>query len=165
LNIKCIYKITNLENGLVYVGSTVNFNRRKRCHLRELRNNKHSSKELQADFNCLDESWFQFDILELVYDSSTIFDRERYWIKDHRAMEESFGYNKNLPTEGGYSDEFLANAPLRCTTRRRVKNISTGEVYESIMSANREVGTDMHTIRKSIKENRVVGSYQWVEIK
>ena len=46
-----IYAIENLLNGKIYVGSSMNLNRRKAQHLYALRNNCHHNSHLQSAFN------------------------------------------------------------------------------------------------------------------
>ncbi len=59
-----IYKITNIINGKIYIGSAINIKKRKTYHLWELNNNKHSNKHLQKSFNKYGETAFKFDTIE-----------------------------------------------------------------------------------------------------
>jgi len=60
-----IYKITNIINNKIYVGSTVSkFNRRWNCHKSTLRRNIHKNKYLQRAWNKYGESNFIFEIVE-----------------------------------------------------------------------------------------------------
>jgi group I intron endonuclease len=60
-----IYKITNKLNGRIYVGSAKEFKRRWSQHTSSLRNQKHSNKFLQADFNKCGEEAFVFEVIEV----------------------------------------------------------------------------------------------------
>ena len=60
----CIYKIENLKNNKVYIGSTIDFKRRIWKHQSELRLNRHPSKKLQNAWNHYNEENFSFDIIE-----------------------------------------------------------------------------------------------------
>lgn len=75
-----IYKITNKINGKIYIGSAVNFNMRKNCHLSDLRLNKHHSPKLQNAFNKHKEHNFKFEVLELVEDKTQLIIREQHYI-------------------------------------------------------------------------------------
>lgn len=55
-----IYKIINNINGKVYVGQTININRRKNAHYNQLKNKKHHNKVLQKDFLLYGEDNFSF---------------------------------------------------------------------------------------------------------
>ena len=58
-----VYAITNTINGKVYIGSTVNLDRRCKAHIRMLRAGTHHSPKLQAAWNKHGESVFTFTIL------------------------------------------------------------------------------------------------------
>lgn len=59
-----VYKITNIENGLIYIGSSKNIKKRWKNHIKELNNNRHSNMFLQKDWNEYGENKFKFEILE-----------------------------------------------------------------------------------------------------
>lgn len=61
-----VYKMSNLSNGRVYYGSAKEFKSRWKAHERSLKNNKHSNKFLQADFNKCGTSTFIFEIVEVI---------------------------------------------------------------------------------------------------
>ena len=46
-----IYKITNITNGMVYVGQSVNIIKRWNEHKRNLRKGAHENKKLQNAWN------------------------------------------------------------------------------------------------------------------
>lgn len=60
-----IYKITNKLNGRIYIGSAKRFIERWQSHASSLRNQKHSNRFLQADFNKCGEEAFVFEVLEV----------------------------------------------------------------------------------------------------
>ena len=59
-----VYKIENKASGDLYIGSCVDFKRRKNRHLRALRTGKHHSRFLQRAWNKYGEDSFIFEILE-----------------------------------------------------------------------------------------------------
>jgi len=61
-----IYRIVNLINGRLYIGSAKFFRTRGREHRRTLENGKHSNKFLQADFDKCGADSFVFEVLEVV---------------------------------------------------------------------------------------------------
>ena len=60
-----IYKITNKSNGKFYIGSTLDFSKRKKKHLKELRLNKHHNIFLQRAYNLYGEDKFIFTCKEI----------------------------------------------------------------------------------------------------
>lgn len=61
-----IYRIINVQNGRIYIGSTSRFEKRWKEHQVSLIKGKHSNKFLQADFNKCGSSVFLFEIVEVV---------------------------------------------------------------------------------------------------
>lgn len=80
MKISGIYKIeSSIKDKRVYVGSSINLQRRWRDHLKLLRNNKHHSIKLQRHYNKYGESDLQFVVLEVcIYEFLLI--REQYYI-------------------------------------------------------------------------------------
>ena len=98
-----IYQIINKQNLKCYVGSTRrNFHDRFKDHKRDLRNNKHHSKHLQAAWNKYSEECFEFEVLEIIdksLDKLYFLQREQYWIDKFESHNKEFGYNVNPKTE------------------------------------------------------------------
>lgn len=61
-----IYRIINLVNNKIYVGSAKGFKQRYRHHVESLRKGTHHNKHLQASFNKHGEDVFLFEVLEVV---------------------------------------------------------------------------------------------------
>lgn len=92
MNRSGIYKLTNIVNGKVYVGSAVNLGRRKEHHYACLRNNKHKNERLQHSWNKHGEVSFEFSILEYVEDKNNLIEREQYWMDFYEVAGDN-GYN------------------------------------------------------------------------
>lgn len=89
----CIYKITNLVDGKVYIGqTTVGFEKRIREHLYKLRNDKHKNEHLQRAYNKFGETNFVFEILQEC-EIKEIDSLECYWIELFESTDRSYGYN------------------------------------------------------------------------
>lgn len=86
-----IYQIRNLVNGKIYVGSSVNLNRRKNKHFYKLRHNMHANLKLQNAFNKYGETAFIFEIIEIVDDKHQLLNREQYYIDKYNVVQD--GYN------------------------------------------------------------------------
>jgi group I intron endonuclease len=77
-----IYRIRNLVNDKVYIGSTteMGFCERLKDHLRSLRRNAHGNSHLQHAWNHYGEDAFIFEILEPITDKTLIQEREQFHI-------------------------------------------------------------------------------------
>lgn len=88
-----IYKIKNIVNGKIYIGSAVDTEKRWGIHKHYLRNCKHHSKHLQHAYNKYGFDKFVFEIVEEVSDPSSLIIREQYYIDFYKATDRKFGYN------------------------------------------------------------------------
>lgn len=102
-----IYKIINVFNNKFYVGSAVNFKRRKRVHWWRLRRGDHSNKHLQAAWNKYGEKAFTFVIVEECPEGADILAIENVWLKEHVGKD--YCYNSatdaTAPTLGWYGEK------------------------------------------------------------
>ena len=88
-----IYKITNLVNGKVYIGSSIDIKRRwKKEHLYFLEKNKHWNDHLQSSWNKYGKKNFKFEIEEPCSEELLI-EREDYNINKYDSMNPDKGYN------------------------------------------------------------------------
>jgi group I intron endonuclease len=88
-----VYKITNIKNGKVYVGSAENISGRWINHLSELRKEIHHSKHLRSAWKKYGEENFKFEIIEIVGDIKLLTYREQYWIDYYESYNPKYGYN------------------------------------------------------------------------
>lgn len=91
-----VYQIKNILNGFVYIGSTKNFHKRMKTHLRQLKNNNHHSFYLQDAFNEFGESNFIFEIIFESDNKIMVLDKEKEIIAN--TMNK---YNISLFVNGG----------------------------------------------------------------
>lgn len=87
-----IYKITNIINGKIYIGSTVNLYNRFNQHINELRKNTHNNPHLQFAWNKYKEHNFVFEVIECV-DKNELLQREQYWLDYYKSYDPEIGYN------------------------------------------------------------------------
>jgi len=102
-----IYKITNTQNGKVYVGSSLNLTNREYKHFWMLDKGKHDNFFLQKSFNKYGKNFFVFEVLEYC-DSKEIIERENFFIEKYKSNNSLFGYNLAKVNEfrrNTYNDE------------------------------------------------------------
>lgn len=75
-----IYKIKNMINGRIYIGSAINFSRRIGEHTGLLNKNKHHSAYLQNSWNKHGGDNFIFGLIEQVKHSEDLIAREQCWM-------------------------------------------------------------------------------------
>ena len=87
-----IYKITNLKNGMVYIGQSINVCNRMCQHRSDLRGNRHNNDKLQKSWNKYGEDNFMFETIEICK-KSQLNDREVYWINYYKSNTRYLGFN------------------------------------------------------------------------
>jgi group I intron endonuclease len=80
LNRSGIYKITNIINNKIYIGSAVNFIKRKQYHIRMIKNKKHCNKHLEKSFLKYGLENFKFEIIEIVENKNLLLEREQFYL-------------------------------------------------------------------------------------
>ncbi len=95
-----VYKITNLYNGMIYIGSSIDIYRRWYQHKRELRQNIHNNKHLQNSWNLYGEEAFIFEIIERCLAEDKL-KREQYYICETKCYMPDIGYNVQQFVVGG----------------------------------------------------------------
>lgn len=75
-----IYKISNIINNRIYIGSTYNISARFSAHKSSLRKNKHYNYKLQNDWNKSKGDNFIFEIIELCTKHMCL-QREQFYIE------------------------------------------------------------------------------------
>jgi group I intron endonuclease len=94
VNKKCgVYKITNTFNSKIYVGSSIDINKRWNEHKRNLSNNKHDNDYLQKSWNKFGKSNFIFEIIEVITDKYVLIEREQYYLDLLKPYDKTIGYN------------------------------------------------------------------------
>jgi len=95
-----IYKIVNLINEKIYVGSSINLKSRKYDHFRRLELGKHENNHLQNSYNKYKKENFKWEVIEYIevtgdkeLDKGKILEREQYWIDVLNVCDRNLGYN------------------------------------------------------------------------
>ena len=89
-----VYLITNLVNGKVYVGSSVNTDARWYQHRKELGHGTHHSIYLQRSWNIHGASCFEFKVVEETgVTRSELANAEQRWMDATHCTNKDFGYN------------------------------------------------------------------------
>jgi group I intron endonuclease len=87
-----IYKILNVKDNKIYIGSSVNLKNREKKHFWMLRKNIHDNEYLQNSYNKYGKDTFLFDIIEICSFEELIV-KENFYINKYNSNNLSFGYN------------------------------------------------------------------------
>lgn len=88
-----IYKVTNNINNKVYIGQSLNIEKRISSHLYDAKNSGRPQTGLEVAIRKYGEEHFIFKIIE-VCDVEKLDEREIFWINFYNSYEE--GYNRTL---------------------------------------------------------------------
>lgn len=89
-----IYKITNIINNKVYIGSAIKLKQRFYHHKYYLNKHKHKNKYLQLSWSKYGSDNFKFEIVEYC-EVNRLIEREQYWIDKLKCYDRKIGYNIN----------------------------------------------------------------------
>jgi group I intron endonuclease len=87
-----IYKIENIIDGKIYVGSSVNIINRKQKHFWLLKKGVHDNCHLQNSYNKFGKESFIFETLENC-NNEDLINKENYYIHKYKSNNSEFGYN------------------------------------------------------------------------
>lgn len=183
---KYIYQLL-CKDGRRYIGQTSNPSHRRSTHFYDLRQNRHSSKELQKAFNA-DNGSITFEIICQCKDEDAD-SLERFYIRKYKTTNKERGFNTSAGrTENGgnqvaeetcrklskakvgntvmkgrkLSDEWKANLSAAQPHKRRVRCIETGNEYESFADAARKTGLRRTGIVQCCTgKKKTVGGYRF----
>lgn len=152
-----IYKITCIKNEKIYVGQSIDINRRFNQHKR-----KEKNPYLKADMEKFGLDAFKFEIIEECAENE-LNKKETEYINQLQP-------EYNIKTEGqGISEEAreklreLHTGKKRTEISRRVKCVETGEVFDSITAAAQWCKVPSTTIVMLLKgKGRTAGGYHWI---
>ena len=153
-----VYKILNVMNGKVYVGSAANFKSRWKFHLGQLRYGNHHSITLQRAYNKYGERNFMFVIIEVIKDKTKLKEREQIWKDFYKSYDPRYGYDICPKAENCLG---VKHTPETCAKRSVAtkRNWANPECRERIMTnlkkslSDPEYKSKMAKITKKMWEN------------
>lgn len=141
MNIQGIYKITNLKNNKIYIGSSSNLKQRLRQHRSFLKLNEHCNKHLQSSYNKYGIENFKFEILETT-EEQNLESKEEYYIKLFDSTNNKKGYNKRI----------------NCNTNRGRKVNEIGKLNMSIGQKGKKFKKE-DILNRAITQQKIVIMY------
>jgi len=119
-----VYKIVNIINNKLYIGSSAYLRFRKSAHFSDLRKNKHHSQYLQEEYDKYGRENFVFEVIEYIEDKNKLIEREQYWMDYYKSYEGDRGYNMS-PTAGNSTGvKFSQKSKAKLSMIRKGRKIS-----------------------------------------
>lgn len=146
-----IYKIVNNKNNKLYIGSTINFHKRKAEHISGLKGNRHYNKHLQNAWNKYGESIFIFEVIENISDVNTLAEREQYWMDFYKSYEPDKGYNINKSATSSLG------RPVTDETKNKIRmaHINSERYGENHHSYGKKLSTETKQKISETSKNRI----------
>lgn len=94
-----IYKIT-INDYYIYIGQSMDIERRWNSHLSKLKQNRHCNRKLQSVFNKHSDS-IKFEIIEEC-NTDELDNKEIYWIGYYRSYDTKHGLNMSIGGDSGH---------------------------------------------------------------
>jgi group I intron endonuclease len=149
-----IYKITNQKNGMAYIGSSIEVERRWRQHKEASINEKdhHYNYPLMVAFREFGISNFTFEVVDTLPTWETMIEAEHNWIIRENCVKPN-GYNQTDKTDSPMFDPVIAKK-MSDTKRekygKRVCEIDSNKniinSWESLAEAGENTGLDRFKI-------------------
>ena len=146
-----IYQIRNLLNGKIYIGQSMDIEKRWSTHRAELKHNYHHNIHLQSAWNKYGEESFEFSIIEEC-NMDQLDQREIYWISIFNSYENVY----NLTSGGGNTESFSKSViQFDCNGNELMR-------YASISEAETSTGVCYSQISECCSHKRkTAGGYIW----
>lgn len=113
MKVSAIYAIRCKSTGKVYIGRSQNPHERMKQHLQCLKRGENCGADsFKEDFDKYGAADFEGYILEKEVYPANFREREVFWIREYRATDPAYGYNKNT-MEVGFVMEIKNGLPPR----------------------------------------------------
>jgi group I intron endonuclease len=137
----CVYKLTNVVNGKVYIGKAKDPKARWSKHVSSARLKKRGQYfYLQASINKYGPENFRLETIEILGSAEEAYARESYWIGVYKSNDNKFGMNLTTGGDGSVGHSLSKEARDKISkaqtgrkmsevTRRAIVKANTGRVF------------------------------------
>lgn len=126
-----IYKIENIIDGKIYIGSSKNIELRWHQHKYCLYKNKHHSILLQRAWNKYGKENFEFSVVEECSEEDLLI-REQYYLDLYKSYDRNIGYNISITANGGTVQEQYKKYGEDCYTCIYSENVIKQVINEML---------------------------------
>jgi group I intron endonuclease len=148
-----IYKITNIINNKIYIGSAKYFARRKGEHYYMWRNSKHSNQHLQNSYNKYGDV-FKFEIIEYCIEKNLI-EKEQFYIDtlnpQYNILKEAYssiGFKHSEETKQLLSKKFKG---MQRSLGRKFSEETKSKMRESALKRHAEKRFELQRLKENNK--------------
>ena len=146
-----IYKATNLINGKIYIGQTVNtLKYRKYQHIRDSKRLYHNNDHFHNAIAKYGEESFKFEVIDTALSQEELDEKERYWISFYESNNRDLGYNEDEGGKSGGRKSQQTKDKIGLTTKQRWQDEDTAK---KMMDGLRK-GTEVW--KEQCRNNRVL---------
>lgn len=153
-----IYKITNLINGKIYIGESINCYERISKHKSKLRKGIHDNCHLQNSWNLYGENNFLFEVIEKC-DKTDLLKREHFWCKELLSHNREYGFNikptseinKHLVSKETIEKIRISNTGKKVSeeTKKKLSEINIGntlskDTIEKLKNSKKNIKIDQY---------------------
>lgn len=149
-----IYKITNQKNGMVYIGSSIEVERRWRQHKEASINEKdhHYNYPLMIAFREFGIANFTFEVIDTLPDYQTMIKAEHDWIVKENCVVPN-GYNQTHQTDSPMFDPTIARKMSDTKRKKYGKRVCEIDatnnilmIWDSLVEASEATGLNRFKI-------------------
>lgn len=161
-----IYKITNKINNKIYIGQSIDIDRRKSDHIRDLNKNKNHNSHFQNSWNKYGQDNFTFEVIHIVDNSEELNYWETYYIQLYNSTDPDKGYNF---TYGG--DNPSASELYRKEMRIRLRGMNSKLTDEEVrhikllmfcLMDRKEISDIFNISRKALTQISIGHSFDYI---
>lgn len=120
-----IYKIENLVNGKIYIGSATYLPKRWSTHKCMLKQGVHSNAHLQRAWTKYGEKAFRFCVVERVKVAKQLIAREQYWLDKLESYDPDKGYNIRRVAQSNLG---IKTGPRTEAAKQQMSESSKGQI-------------------------------------
>ena len=147
-----IYKITNQKNGMVYIGSSIEVERRWRQHKEASINEKDHNYPLMIAFREFGIANFTFEIIDTLPNYQAMIKAERDWIVKENCVVPN-GYNQTNKTDSPMFDPTIARKMSDTKRKKYGKRVCEIDatnnilmIWDSLVEASEATGLNRFKI-------------------
>ena len=161
----CVYKITNLVNGKIYIGKTYDVNARWEKHVKIATNREEKAYQyLHKSINKYGADNFTIEKLEENLTEQESFEREIFWIKTLNSKNPDVGMNLTDGGEGASGLKWSEDSreKIRGSNNHNFGKITPDDVKEKlkISSTGRKLSTEAKLKISETHKNKTISDEQ-----